>query len=255
MPTATWSWRREGGALTTVADKHLGLVDAETIDWSSLGASVMAAGERERRRRAWIVRGHDEYRSMVAFAELLQELTELAAPVDVVGAAARIVRDETRHVALCARVVDALGGLGDPRAAGEPSWVRSDRGRPVRDRVAMTMIASLCIGETISAAMIADAREKETDAALCAVTTLILADEAIHGRIGFAWADATWRGLPLSTRLYVESSLPTVFEALTDQQQTEERRVLFEQTMSDIVLPRLDAVGVRAARAWDGRRR
>lgn len=187
---------------------------------------------------------------MAAFAQLLEELIQIASPIDVIGCAARVVRDETRHVELCARVVTELGGSAP--TAGSPRWVVSDERRPARDRVAYTMVGSMCIAESISVTMIARALKRTSDPVLYEVTRRVLADEAFHSRFGFDWLVATWRTLPLSTRLYVESTLPRRLAAI-EREQAPDRRSLFLHTMTSNVLPRLEAAGVRAHRAWKAR--
>ncbi|MCI0636879.1 MAG: hypothetical protein L0206_23640, partial [Actinobacteria bacterium] len=87
---------KTGGALTRIHDAFLS-EDQSAIPWP-LDTSPYDRREVERGRRSWVLRMLDEYRSMVAFSELASQLTALGAPLDVVGATARVVRDEVRHV-------------------------------------------------------------------------------------------------------------------------------------------------------------
>src|SRR5262249_34625565 len=87
-----------------------GAYDAASLEWG-LGA--------------WQARLLDEYRSQVAFTDLLLQLTELGFSFDVLGTAVRVVRDEARHVELCRRMVHALGG--DDIIPGEPGYVNPDK--------------------------------------------------------------------------------------------------------------------------------
>lgn len=209
------------------------------------------AGERREAARArWIANTRDEYRSMVAFTHLLADLTEERAPVDVLACAARIVRDEARHVALCSQVVERLGGFGDD--AREPAWVKRDRSRPARDRAAYAIVGSLCIGETLSVASLAAARDEETHLVFRAVIDALLADESFHSRFGFWWVERHWRGLPFSTRRYVESWLPAVF-AEVDARHSGQRGAMVRDTVERKILPPLAAAGVRADQAWEAR--
>ncbi len=244
----SWSWAQAGGAFASFGDAFIA---AETpIPWAALDPAALPADERERTRRAWVRRAHDEYRSMIAFSELLAELGELAAPLDVLACAARVVRDETRHVQLCARVVTCLGGPG--QAPGEPRWVRSDKRLPVRERVARTLVESLAVGESLSVAMIAAARAETVHETLRAVTGEILADESFHGRFGMAWVHRFWMELPFSTRLAIENRLPGLFGAL-EREHVQMRPELFDRTMRERIVPELCAAGVRADVAWERR--
>jgi hypothetical protein len=245
---ANWSWDEAGGAFAHFGGEFI--APDTPIAWDELDPAALDAGERERVRRAWVRRAHDEYRSMIAFAGLLGELGELAAPLDVLGCAARVVRDETRHVQLCARVATALGGPGD--SPGEPRWVRSDPRLPARDRVAVTMLASMAIGESVSVAMIAAAREDTAHPVLRAVTTAILADESFHGRFGMAWVKRYWKELPFSLRLSLDNRLPRLFAEL-EREHVRNRPEVFARTMRDKIIPELCAAGVRADAAWQRR--
>ena len=58
-------------------------------------------------RSAWQARVLDEYRSQIAFTDLLNDLTQLGCSFDVLGTAIRVVRDEARHVEICRRMTAA----------------------------------------------------------------------------------------------------------------------------------------------------
>ena len=159
-----------------------GAIEVEAIDLARYHPR-----EVERGRRSFVLRALDEQRSLLAFSELLTELCEAGADLDVIGSLTRVVRDEAAHVDLCQRVVGRLGGW--PGNAPEPNWVRSDRRLPLRERILRTVIASLCIGETVSVAMIAGVRESATDPVVAQVLTQMLADESFHSRFGWWWLD------------------------------------------------------------------
>lgn len=133
-------------------------------------------------REAWEARLCDEYRSQVALTQLLADLTALGFAFDVLGAAIRVVRDEARHVELCRRMVRALGG--NDEVTGEVAHVTAE-GETVLDRVVDLTLGFLCIGETLSARLIAAVRQNATDPLAHAVLTQMLADESIHGQLGW----------------------------------------------------------------------
>jgi hypothetical protein len=114
------------------------------------------------------------------------------------------------------------------------------------------MLASMAIGESISVAMIAAAREETTEPTLRMVTTAILADESFHGRFGMAWVKRFWMELPFSTRLALENRLPALFAQL-EREHVRVRPELFARTVRDKIIPELCAAGVRADQAWDRR--
>src|SRR4051794_13447744 len=69
-----------------------------TPPWARLEALSPAA------RTEWAARAASEYRSMVVVGELIARFPEVGLPLEVTGAAARILLDEARHTELCARV-------------------------------------------------------------------------------------------------------------------------------------------------------
>ena len=118
----------------------------------------------------------------------------------------RVVRDEARHVDLCRQVVDALGGW--PERAPEAKWVRSDPRLPLTQRIARGIVGSMCVGETISVAMLEGVRRNATDPTVRAVLTQMLADESFHSRFGWWWLAHT--NLDETTRADLRRFVPRV---------------------------------------------
>jgi hypothetical protein len=141
-------------------------------------------------RDAWQHRTLDEYRSMVGLAEFLDELGQLGLAFEGVTTAVRVVRDEARHVELCSRMVVALGG--SLKIPGEPEWVRSDRRQPLLERVLSTIMGSLCVGETLSVALLAATRDVTMEPLTRAVLTQLTADESIHSQLGWTLLPVLW---------------------------------------------------------------
>ncbi len=252
------------GPLRTIGERFLADGD-EAICWS-IDRSRYEPREVERGRRSWIMRMLDEYRSMVSFGELFSQLTELQAPLDVIASASRVLKDEVRHVDLCRRMVDALGGVGG--ADQEPRWVRSDPARPLRERVLRSVVASLAIGETASAAMIGGVRQEASDPTARAVLTQMLSDESFHGRFGFFALDAIFGRRTADEEKMLRALLPralaTVERACVGglgprpgyrsspfgSMHPDTRREIFYRCVSDRILPELEARGLPAGSAW-----
>lgn len=245
------------------AKTHASFTEVDTFDWAALASAEHDPRERERGRRSFVLRALDEQRSLAAFTELLGELVEVGAPIDVIGSLARVVRDEVLHVDLCDRVVKALGGW-DERAP-EPQWVKSDKRLPLRQRVLATVLGSLCVGETISVHMIAGVRKGASDPVVQEVLTRLLADESFHSRFGWWWLET----MPLTdddlafAKRYVEKLLPTIVRQMAPMIAAkpvapspfgslggDERRAAFELAMTKTILPGFDAAGLDATATW-----
>ena len=176
------------------------------------GAKVRLSKEdRADGLHAWNHRALDEYRSQVAFTEFLGEVTDLGCSHDIISACVRLVRDEARHVEICRRMVLALGG--DARIPGEPGWVRSDPGSPLLDRVLTSTIASLCIGETLSVALLVKSRDVATFPLAEAALKQLAKDESIHSQLGWRLLPMLWPVAPKKLRRNLISSLPHLFES------------------------------------------
>lgn len=247
------------------AKAHLDFTETDQFDWEALARTDHDPRERERGRRSFVLRALDEQRSLLAFSELLGELCEAGAPIDVIGSLSRVVRDEARHVDLCDRVVKALGGWDD--AAPEPRWVRSNKKQPLKRRILQTVIGSLCIGETLSVAMIAGVRGHTADPVVHDVMTRLLADESFHSRFGWWWLQE----MPLSDddRVYAQGYLERVLPSVASGARPSaaalakphryspfgslspaERDAAFVETMEKKILPGFDAAGLGASEIW-----
>jgi hypothetical protein len=164
----------------------------------SLSAKAFAAfnGRRYSRaqltwgRRAWELRALDEYRSYIGFSDFLTALNLLGASFDVLSTAVRTVRDEARHVELCRRLVLALGGTD--RIPGTPSWVTSDAGEAPLMRALRMVMGSLCVGETLSCALLIATRDVATDPLTHEVLTVLAADESVHSQVGWTLLPMLW---------------------------------------------------------------
>lgn len=147
---------------------------------------------------AWRHRTLDEYRSLIGLSQYLDELGALGLAFDAVSTAVRVVRDEARHVELCRRMVRALGGTD--RIPGQPTYVRSAVRKPLLERVLSTTLGSLCIGETLSVALLAATRDVTTDPLARAVLTTLTADEAVHSQLGWTLLPLLWPQTPRALR-------------------------------------------------------
>ena len=247
------------------AKTHAAFTRTADFDFGAVGASVEDPQERERGRRSFILRALDEQRSLLAFSELLTELCVTGAPIDVIGSMSRVVRDEAHHVDLCDKVVKALGGWG--AKSPEPGWVRTNKKLSLKRRTLQMVLGSLCIGETVSVAMIAGVREHTTDPATHEVMTRLLADESFHSRFGWWWLES----MPLSdedhefAQSYLERLLPSVQASIRPKagslgkphryspfgsMSAGERDRAFVATMEDRILPGFDRAGLEATAIW-----
>ena len=226
----------------------------------------LSADDRASGLHGWRHRALDEYRSQVAFTEFLGEVTDLGCSHDILSASVRLVRDEARHVEICRRMVLALGG--DARIPGEPGWVRSDREAPLLDRVLTTTLASLCIGETLSVALLVKSRDVATFPVAKAALEQLAKDESIHSQLGWRLLPMLWPLADRKLRRELTAALPYLFEASWDavfggmtpgDGHTErdsfgdvldhERQTVFDHSLEHDIVRRFEKLGIPARKA------
>lgn len=180
---------RAGGPFAAL---HAALVGDATIPWGALDLHAIPANLRDVVRDTWAWRAQTEYRSVQVMTRFLGEVLAAGDPLEVQAFALDAIRDEVRHTALCARVVESLGAtpalpmpLSEPL---DPAFVEM----PMAARALVTAISMLLVNETVSVALLQDLAARATHPTIRAVLVATTADEETH-------ADAGWH--------YVTSSL------------------------------------------------
>jgi hypothetical protein len=245
-------------SLQAFAKFDRGAYDAASLEWGLA---------------AWQARLLDEYRSQVVITDLLLQLTELGCSFDILGTAVRVVRDETRHVELCRRMVHALGG--SDLIQGEPNYINPDKALPPMMRVLQTTVGFLCIGETMSVRLILGVRQKTIDPLAQRLITCLAADESIHSSFGWKLLEVLTPVLSSDERAWVNESLPPFFEAIKDVVRTsaaddpveplsaappnpfgylsaKDRMSVFYDAMQRDIVSRFEALGYVAQNVWRG---
>lgn len=197
--------RAINGALETFGRRSLDallpapLRSARFVGWRPRGDDdARAIG-----RAAWEQMTLNEYRSQVGFTDLLHAMTRLGLSRDSLQTMERLTRDEVVHVELCRRMVVGLGG--SDVIPGEPSWVGLDASlaEPLEQVIEM-VTTSLCIGESLSCALLGVAAKAAKDPVAKAVLTRMTADESIHGQSGFHFLASLLPALPRRRRRWLE---------------------------------------------------
>lgn len=263
---------------------HMKFLDGDLPDDLSLAAfqrfdkSAYDEEALARARVAWGLRTLDEYRSQVAFTELLSRLTQTGFAFDILGTAVRVVRDEARHVELCKRMLMAVGG--SPVIDGTPRFVRSDQRLPLRSQIIQTVVGSLCIGETVSVRLLAAVRDHTVDPLARAVVTCLTADESIHSRFGWTLLSLMVPHISTAERQVINQRLPIYLGSTAavasgpgtsappgesphplataaanpfGSLPVKARREVFFESLENDIFRNFDELGIDARAAWDKR--
>lgn len=192
--------------------------------WPDFDAFDRGAYDAEIRRAAaaqWAGRARAEHGSVQQFTALAHALTEARAPLEMLGALARLITDEVRHAELCARMALACWpeGVDDesdifrwpsPRApfGDAPRLGEGDDIEPIFAWAAEAIVIACCIGETLSRPMLEAISVVSTDPLAEAVARQILRDEHLHAAFGFEALRWIWARSPESTRERARAGLP-----------------------------------------------
>jgi hypothetical protein len=197
--------------------------------------------------------------AVLAFRQIVEDLTELEAPAPVIALAQRAVEDERKH--------GQWGGewarfFGHPDASvPEPSRTRKLMfpGASARENRVLRIVFC-CMTETVGCHLLRDIRPQLTYPALRELNRLHLADELQHARVGWAHLST----LDARDRALVEDWLPELSKLVIaacceGPEQDYERlvpygyltpRLLFsayDHALDEVLRPGLSHLGIREA--------
>jgi hypothetical protein len=181
-----------------------------TPDWTRLDAGTLDDSVREELRRAWSARVVAEYRSMVVFSEMIARLPEAGMPLEVSCAASRLLSDEARHVDLCAKVADRLGGSADAMVT-RAELRFSDEGLSAELFVARWTLSMMCVGECASVGLLKALADAADDPCISQVLDTLYRDEVLHDKFGWALAREIVPTLSAEQREWLSADLAFSF--------------------------------------------
>jgi hypothetical protein len=227
-------------------------------------------------RENWRERMVHEHQSAAVFTQLVPQLMEAEAPLEVKTVITRSAMDELRHAGLCGQVVEYLGGEAEAEADLSVEPIPDHPDCTPRERALRNVFFASCLSETVSMALLTEERELTDDAFIDRVLRQLAADESLHARVGWIYLSECWQVMDAAAREKLNVYLPTAlsyFETrmlesmpvatipekiLADARKlgfSESRRArsLMYETIETIILPNLDGIGLDAQKAWDER--
>lgn len=225
--------------------------------------------ERQMAVRTWRGRMVNEHVSAQVFAGLVPAAMRAALPPALQAEIPAMIADEYRHARQCAGVVVALGGV--PVAPLPPIDAL-----PAHDEVGPTeallrhALSVGCVSETVAVSVIRAEQAELEGTALGAVLNRILADEVQHARFGWRLAGLLTPLLDADARARTSGYLVEVFRHAIAWEVPKlplnlglraevaqagvcdggDARALFFDTMAEVIVPQLDALGLDASAAW-----
>jgi hypothetical protein len=174
-----------------VTERHFRKVrpGVDEMPWGTLDPKKYPAALVDRARISWTEAAYNEYCTAAAFAALLEALLQPKAPIDLIRKASDFVADEVLHVELTSRIAMELGG-GAPYVIDFEHLRRRPRADlDARWRANELVVHVCCVGEAFSLPMLASAYSSATHPLTREVLQRIVADEAPHGRLGWAYLE------------------------------------------------------------------
>lgn len=214
----------------------------------------------------WHGRMINEYSSAPVFAGLARQLAAADAAPALVAEVLKMADEEHHHGVLCGAVVEALGGQAVGTTHPEvplPEHADVDR----FEAVTRNLLSVCCLSETVAVALIGAERLEMPEGPLRDVLSSILADEVGHARLGWRWLASAQSRLDPTRRARLGRYLQVAFAHLETHELSQlipggpveptlglcdggAARTLFQATITEVIVPRLEALGLPAASAW-----
>ncbi len=217
----------------------------------------------------WKGRMVNEHISSRVFAALIPQMMRAGIEPSWQASIADAIVDEMRHGRQCAAVVRALGGdpyAELPNVADVPDHPDAE---PL-EAVLRNVLSISCLSETVAVALISAERSRAGPEALEQVLGRILADEVRHASVGWRLLQAKLPELSDAARDRLQRYLVVAFRHLVAHELAhlppggapsdaaeavgvcdgDDARELFFATVAEVIVPRLQAIGIDAEAAW-----
>ena len=224
---------------------------------------------RESAIATWRGRMINEHSSARVFEGLAEQFAK-AGILDVVEEVRGFAAEERRHGILCGAVVEALGGEALAEIPeGEEYPAHEDALTPL-EAALRNMLSICCLSETVAVSLIGAERIEMPEGELRDLLTRIYADEVGHSRFGWRTLGRLAPMLDAGTKERLGDYLVVAFESLVEHELAHlplssnppaegvvyglcsgpDARVLFLDTIEEVIVPGLEAHGIPAKRAW-----
>jgi hypothetical protein len=223
-------------------------------------------------RATWLGRMVNEYMSSAVFDALAGQMKEAGFSEREVAECRSFASEERMHGVLCGAVVEALGGEAVATTTPRRSLPRH-ADVPLREAVLRNLLSVSCLSETVAVALIGAERIEMPEGPLRDLLTRIWSDEIGHARFGWnivaravPQCDALARArlnryLAVAFAHFEQHELQHIPASFTPPPNGEslglcngqDARVLFHETVGEVIVPRLEEVGLAASRAWSRR--
>jgi hypothetical protein len=223
-------------------------------------------------RRTWSGRMVNEHGSARVFDALAAQLAAAGMRAEIVAECKGFAAEERLHGILCGGVVEALGGEARAEIAEDVPFPEHED-VPALEGALRNLLSISCLSETVAVSLIGAERLEMPDGELRDVLTRIYADEVGHARFGWRLLGELAPALSAEQRQGLADYLVVAFAHLEAHELAHlpidvrpppegaalglcsgaDARVLFYDTVTEAIVPGLEALGIPAGRAWTAR--
>ena len=222
-------------------------------------------------RATWLARMVQEHGSAHVFEAIAIQLADAGFSEAEVEVCRRFASEERHHGVLCGAVVESLGGEATT-FVDSPTPVPRHGDVGSLEAVLRNLLSVSCLSETIAVSLIAAERAEMPEGPLRDLLTDLWSDEVGHARFGWGVVRARVPDLSVEGRSRLGAYLAVAFRHLEAHELSHlplnaphaggavlglcsgsDARELFYETVETVIVPNLEALGLPAKRAWDGR--
>jgi hypothetical protein len=220
-------------------------------------------------RATWLGRMVNEHGSARVFEKLAGQVRAAGLDPSLAEKCLVFASEERTHGLLCGAVVEALGGRAVAPALTEEVFPLHEDATPV-EGVLRNVLSICCLSETVAVSLIGAERAEMPEGPLRERLTRIWADEVGHARFGWVLAPTLVARMSADEKRRTGKYLRVAFAHLESHELAHlplhaspppegaalglcsggDARALLYATVNEVIVPRLDALGLDASRAW-----
>lgn len=226
----------------------------------------------EAARATWLGRMVNEYSSSRVFEGLAAQMERAGFSEEECREVRGFAEEERTHGVLCGAVVEALGGEARATWRDEHAFPKHEDVSPL-EGVLRNLVSISCLSETVAVSLIGAERLEMPEGELHALLTRIWSDEIGHARFGWRVVNREVPKLDAAAKARLEQYLRVAFKHVETHELAHlplesepppegvqlglcsggDARTLFYDTITTVVIPQLEEIGLNAKAAWAAR--
>jgi hypothetical protein len=221
----------------------------------------------------WRGRMVNEHGSARVFEGMARQMEQAGLPAELIAEVKSFADEERRHGVLCGAVVEALGGAAEADGLAAETFPVHEDATSQLEAVLRNAASIGCLSETVAVALIGAERLEMPEGPLQELLTRIWSEEIGHARFAWRLLNQYVPELGDEGRRSLSAYLATAFQHLEEHELAHlplssldrpggealglcsgrDARDLFYDTVSRVIVPGLESLGLSARTAWEHR--